>query len=98
MGAFYYVYILVSKANDEIHYSGITRNLKARLVEHNRGKCLTHLSTDRGKLRRWWRSDRKRKRGVLNAILKTGSDVSLLVVIFESFRGCRAGLSRSAPA
>jgi putative endonuclease len=35
----YYVYILVSKVNNEMHYSGITRDLKARLDEHNRGNC-----------------------------------------------------------
>ena len=46
MGAFDNIYILVSKANDEIHYSGITRNLKARLVEHNRRKC-PHTSKHR---------------------------------------------------
>jgi predicted GIY-YIG superfamily endonuclease len=39
MDGFYYVYILVSKTNDEVHYSGVTRDLKALLLEHNRGKC-----------------------------------------------------------
>jgi predicted GIY-YIG superfamily endonuclease len=39
MKGFYYVYILVSEINDEAHYSGVTRDLNARLVEHNRGKC-----------------------------------------------------------
>jgi putative endonuclease len=39
MKGFYYVYILVSERNNEIHYSGITRDLNGRLVEHNRGKC-----------------------------------------------------------
>jgi hypothetical protein len=32
--------------NDKAHYIGITRNLKARLVEHNRGKC-PHTSKHR---------------------------------------------------
>jgi putative endonuclease len=39
MKDFHYVYILVSETNYEVHYSGVTRNLKARLGEHNRGKC-----------------------------------------------------------
>ena len=39
MNKFFYVYILVSKENEKIHYTGITRNLRQRLLEHNRGKC-----------------------------------------------------------
>ena len=39
MNEFYYVYILASETNEKAHYSGITRNLNARLSEHNRGKC-----------------------------------------------------------
>ena len=39
MKGFHYVYILTSDANDEMHYSGVTRDLKTRLLEHNRGKC-----------------------------------------------------------
>jgi putative endonuclease len=39
MKGFHYVYILISEANDELHYNGVTRDLNARLVEHNRGKC-----------------------------------------------------------
>jgi putative endonuclease len=39
MNEFLYVYILVSQSNETIHYSGLTRNLKQRLLEHNRGKC-----------------------------------------------------------
>jgi len=39
MDAFFYVYILVSEANDTFHYTGITQNLQQRLLEHNRGKC-----------------------------------------------------------
>jgi putative endonuclease len=39
MKDFYYVYILVSLANNKAHYSGITRDLKSRVSEHNRGKC-----------------------------------------------------------
>ena len=39
MNRFYYVYILVSETDEKAHHSGITRNLNARLIEHNRGKC-----------------------------------------------------------
>lgn len=39
MKAFHYVYILVSETDDGLHYTGITDDLNARLVEHNRGKC-----------------------------------------------------------
>ena len=39
MNGFYYVYILVSESNEMVHYSGTTRDLNARLDEHNRGKC-----------------------------------------------------------
>jgi putative endonuclease len=38
MTGFYYVYILVSEL-DQLYYSGITRDLHARLAEHNVGKC-----------------------------------------------------------
>jgi putative endonuclease len=37
---FFYVYILVSRADGLIHYTGIARDLKKRLPEHNRGKCI----------------------------------------------------------
>lgn len=40
MNGFYYVYILVSKTNPELHYTGRTRNLTARLAKHNRGGCI----------------------------------------------------------
>ena len=39
MKRFFYVYILVSGADEAIHYTGITRDLKQRVREHNRGKC-----------------------------------------------------------
>ena len=39
MKRFYYVYILVSEVDNETHYSGVTRDLNARLLDHNRGKC-----------------------------------------------------------
>ena len=39
MKGFHYVYILVSETNNDLHYSGVTRNLSARLAEHNRSKC-----------------------------------------------------------
>jgi putative endonuclease len=40
MNRFFYVYILVSESDSSIHYTGITRNLSARLLKHNRGECL----------------------------------------------------------
>jgi hypothetical protein len=43
MNGFYYVYILVSEIDDEIHYSGVATDLRSRLAEHNRGKC-SHTS------------------------------------------------------
>ena len=43
MNGFYYVYTLVSEIDDEIHYSGLTTDLRFRLAEHNRGKC-SHTS------------------------------------------------------
>jgi putative endonuclease len=39
MKSFYYVYILVSDARNEMHYSGMTCDLNGQLLEHNRGKC-----------------------------------------------------------
>jgi putative endonuclease len=46
MKAFFYVYILVSRANERIHYTGVTRHLEERLLEHNRGDC-PHTSQHR---------------------------------------------------
>jgi hypothetical protein len=42
MKGFYYVYILVSETDGETHYTGVTRDLKTRLLEHNRGKMPTY--------------------------------------------------------
>jgi putative endonuclease len=39
MKNFFYVYVLVSKPNETVHYTGMARDLKERLSEHNRGKC-----------------------------------------------------------
>jgi len=39
MTKFFYVYILVSERNRKHHYTGITQNLRQRLLEHNRDKC-----------------------------------------------------------
>jgi putative endonuclease len=39
MKKFHYVYILVSKADESIHYTGFTTSVKERLAMHNRGKC-----------------------------------------------------------
>jgi putative endonuclease len=73
MNGFYYVYILVSETNGKVHYSGITRQLNARLSDHNRGKC-PHTS----KYRPWkietalaFRSEAKARR--FERYLKTGS-------------------------
>ena len=46
MKEFFYVYILVSQANETIHYTGITRDLEQLLLEHNRGTC-PHTSQHR---------------------------------------------------
>jgi len=32
MNGFFYVYVLVSQANETIHYTGITRDLEQRLL------------------------------------------------------------------
>jgi predicted GIY-YIG superfamily endonuclease len=40
MKDFYYVYILVSETDGETHYTGITRDLTARLSKHNQGACV----------------------------------------------------------
>ena len=37
--AYYYVYILRSGPYPEKHYSGLTKNLSARLKKHNDGVC-----------------------------------------------------------
>jgi putative endonuclease len=73
MKNFFYVYILVSQANEAIHYTGITCHLKERLLEHNRGAC-PHTS----KHRPWrvettiaFRSERKAR--AFENYLKTGS-------------------------
>jgi putative endonuclease len=36
----FYVYILVSEADNSIHYAGNADDLSARLRDHNRGHCL----------------------------------------------------------
>ena len=36
---FLYVDILISRGNEAIHYTGVTRDLDQRLLEHNRGSC-----------------------------------------------------------
>ena len=73
MNGFYYVYILASELDQELHDSGITRNLESRLREHNRGKC-PHTS----KYRPWkietavaFRSEAKARS--FESYLKTGS-------------------------
>jgi GIY-YIG catalytic domain. len=66
MRDFYYVYILVSDIDDERHYSGVTRDLKARLVKYNGGKC-PHTAKH-GKLKSRSRSDLKLKLTVSSVI------------------------------
>jgi putative endonuclease len=44
MRKFFYVYILVSEANEKIHYTGVSRDLEQRLLEHNRGECANSSS------------------------------------------------------
>ena len=46
MKEFVYVYILVSQEDETIHYTGLTRDLEQRLIEHNRGNC-PHTSQHR---------------------------------------------------
>jgi len=36
--SFHYVYILISKSNESRHYTGVTKNLEARLKAHNAGQ------------------------------------------------------------
>ena len=37
INGFFYVYILLSAIDDGTHYTGLTRDLRFRLGEHNRG-------------------------------------------------------------
>jgi putative endonuclease len=73
MKDFFYVYILVSQAEETIHYTGITRNLEQRLLEHNRGTC-PHTSQHRP-----WRIETavafksERKARAFEKYLKSGS-------------------------
>jgi len=46
MQRFFYVYVLVSEADETIHYTGTTQDLQARLTEHNQGLC-AHTSKHR---------------------------------------------------
>jgi putative endonuclease len=39
MKQFLYVYILVSAADETVHYTGLTQDLRQRLGDHNRGAC-----------------------------------------------------------
>ena len=36
--SFHYVYILISKSNESHHYTGLTKNMEARLKAHNAGQ------------------------------------------------------------
>jgi len=46
MPRFFYVCVLVSEADNAIHYTGLTRNPQARLIKHNQGAC-PHTSKHR---------------------------------------------------
>jgi len=46
MQRFFYVYVLVSEADETIHYTGTTQDLQARLTKHNQGLC-AHTSKHR---------------------------------------------------
>ncbi|MGH7982380.1 MAG: GIY-YIG nuclease family protein [Candidatus Udaeobacter sp.] len=48
MSDFFYVYILVTQLNESGHYTGITRDLEQRFLDHNRGICLNTCKTGRG--------------------------------------------------
>jgi putative endonuclease len=67
------VYILVSKADGKTHYTGLTRDLRARLLKHNQGGC-----ADTSRCRPWqietaiaFRSEKKAR--AFEKYLKTGS-------------------------
>jgi putative endonuclease len=46
MSGFFYVYILVSRGDKTIHYTGVTSDVEQRLREHNRGSC-SHTAANR---------------------------------------------------
>jgi len=73
MKNFFYVYIIVSQADEKTHYTGFTRNLQARLLKHNQGGC-----ADPSRYRPWrietavtFRSEKKAR--AFEKYLKTGS-------------------------
>jgi len=73
MPRFFYVYVLVSKTDETIRYTGITRDVQARVTKHNRGRCV-HTS----KCRPWhleiavaFKSERKAH--AFEKYLKSGS-------------------------
>jgi len=50
MQRFFYVYVLVSEADETIHYTGTTQDLQARLTKHNQGLC-AHRNIVRGEFK-----------------------------------------------
>ena len=46
MQRFFYAYILVSETDRTLHYTGVARDLTARLAKHNQGAC-AHTSKHR---------------------------------------------------
>ena len=73
MKNFFDVYILVSHANEQKHYSGFATDLEERLLRHNRGAC-PHTAKDRP-----WRIETaiafrsRTKAQAFERYLKTGS-------------------------
>ena len=70
---FFYVYVILSKLDQRIRYTGVTTNLKTRVRSHNSGGC-PHTS----KFRPWYievavafRSEKKAR--AFERYLKTGS-------------------------
>jgi putative endonuclease len=73
MKNFFYVYILIGKADGKNHYTGFTRDLQARLMKHNQAGC-----ADTSRFRPWqietaiaFRSEKKAR--AFEKYLKTGS-------------------------
>ena len=78
MKNFFYVYVLVSQVDKTVHYSGLTRDLGARLLRHNRGGCVHtsdhrpwRIETARIETATAFRSERKAR--AFEKYLKSGS-------------------------
>lgn len=73
--AMYYVYILKSEKFDEI-YTGFTKNLKARIVEHNSGKSPHTNKFKPWKLLTYTAFENETTARVFEKYLKTGSGIA----------------------